>query len=91
MRKVAIVAVAGGMLLAGCTMTTRERYVAGGAAIGAGTGALIGAASTGTPQGAWAGAAIGGVAGGVIGAIVAPDGKCYVKTRRGYMKRVACR
>ena len=77
------------LLLAGCSATSRERNTITGAAIGAGTGALIGHASSG-PAGGWAGAAIGGVAGGMIGYLVSPSGRCYVRTKRGKLRRIAC-
>lgn len=92
MKKV-ILAAAMAMLLAGCSMTARERNTVVGAAVGAGAGAVIGAASTGTPQGGWAGAAIGGATGGLLGYLLTPAyvaEPCYVRTRRGKLRRVAC-
>jgi hypothetical protein len=92
MRKIIVVAAAS-VLLAGCSMTARERNTVVGAAVGAGAGAVIGAASTGTPQGGWAGAAIGGATGGLVGYLLTPTyvaEPCYVRTRRGKWRRTSC-
>jgi Glycine zipper len=58
--------------------------------IGGVAGTAIGAAATGTGGGALAGAAIGATAGGLVGAAATPDDGCYVRTRSGRMRRVAC-
>src|SRR4051812_38725268 len=52
----------------GCSsMSTTEKGVVGGGAIGAGTGALIGSATGHAGTGAAIGAAVGGLSGGLIG------------------------
>ncbi|MBI5505421.1 MAG: OmpA family protein [Deltaproteobacteria bacterium] len=61
---------AAGTLAIGCTagpMTTRERGILGGTAVGAASGAMIGSASGDTAEGALIGAAVGALAGVVIG------------------------
>ena len=66
LRIIPALALASGLLLAGCSgepLSTREKGTLGGAAVGAAGGALVGAA-VGAPA---AGAAIGGAAGGVTG------------------------
>ncbi len=85
MRKILIVSAAA-LALAGC-QTARDRTV-GGALIGGGAGALIGGAATGTAGGAVAGGLLGGVAGAMIGGATAEP--CYVRTRSGRVRRVAC-
>ena len=90
MRKILIAAVGVAALgLGGCQTVAQDRAL-GGALIGGAAGTAIGAVSSGTVGGALAGGAIGAVAGGVIGAATAPREPCYVRTRSGALRRVAC-
>jgi uncharacterized protein YcfJ len=55
-------------ILTGCsTMSSTDKGILGGGAIGAGTGALIGSATGHAGAGAAIGAAVGGLSGGLIG------------------------
>jgi hypothetical protein len=65
----AVAAVAGVTLLAGCGSNEPER-AQGGAATGAATGAAIGI--TGGPPGVWMGGLMGGAAGATTGAVTSP-------------------
>ena len=77
-----------GFGLAGC-QTTGDRAL-GGALIGGGTGAAIGGIASRSAGGAVAGGLIGAAAGAMIGAATAPQ-PCYVRTRSGRLRQVACR
>src|SRR5438270_13550784 len=58
----------GFLVLAGCsTMSSTDKGIVGGGAIGAGTGALIGSATGHTGAGAAIGTAVGALSGGLIG------------------------
>jgi uncharacterized protein YcfJ len=87
MKKVLIITVAA-FALAGCQTVQQDRALTG-AAIGGVAGTAIGAAAGGSVGSAVAGGLIGATAGGVIGAATTPQ-TCYVRTRSGYNKRVAC-
>jgi hypothetical protein len=88
MRKLLIVGVAA-LSLGGC-QTVAENRAASGALIGGATGAVIGGVAGRSAGAAIAGGAIGAVAGGMIGAATAPQEPCYVRTRSGRLRRVAC-
>ena len=89
MRMLLVVASAvAAMTLAGC-QTARQDRAATGALIGGGTGALIGGLASNSVGGALAGGAIGAVTGAVIADATRP-GYCYVRTRSGRHRRVAC-
>jgi hypothetical protein len=89
MRKVLIIAVAG-LALSGCQTVQQDRALTG-AVIGGATGAVIGGVAGGSGGAVLAGGAIGAAAGGVIGAMTVRNGKCYVRTSSGRLRRVACR
>lgn len=56
------------LILAGCqNMSSTDKGILGGGAIGAGTGAIIGSATGHSGAGAAIGAAVGGLSGGLIG------------------------
>ncbi|MPZ58816.1 MAG: bacteriocin [Rhizobiales bacterium] len=88
MRKVLIMAAAAATL-AGC-QTAREDRAVSGALIGGGTGAIIGGVASNSVGGALAGGVIGAAAGAIIADATRP-GRCYVRTRSGRLRRVACR
>ena len=88
MRKLLIVGVAA-LSLAGC-QTVAEQRAGQGALIGGATGAVIGGVAGRSAGAALAGGAIGAVAGGMIGHATAPSEPCYVRTRSGRLRRVAC-
>jgi uncharacterized protein YcfJ len=88
MLKVFIVAAAA-LALGGCQTVQQDRAL-GGAVIGGVAGTAIGAATGGTVGSAVAGGLIGGAAGGLIGASTASGEPCYVRTRSGRVRRVAC-
>lgn len=88
MRKLIIVAAAT-LALGGCQTVQQDRALTG-AAIGGVAGTAIGAATGGTVGSAVAGGLIGGAAGGLIGASTARGEPCYVRTRSGHLRRVAC-
>ena len=88
MRKILIVSVAA-LGLAGCQTVAQDRALTG-AVIGGAAGTAIGVASGGTLGSAVAGGAIGAVAGGMIGAATAPREPCYVRSRSGRLRAVAC-
>ena len=75
--------------VAGCAGSTRGDRVAGGALIGGGTGAVIGGIASNSVGGALAGGLIGAAAGAIIADATRP-GYCYVRTRSGNLRRVAC-
>jgi hypothetical protein len=87
-RLVLVIAMAASV--AGCAGSTRGDRVAGGALIGGGTGAVIGGVASGTVGGAVAGGVLGAAAGGLIGAATTPAEPCYVRTRSGRLRAVAC-
>jgi len=87
MRKLLVV-VAAAIALAGC-QTARQERAATGALIGGGTGAVIGGVASNSVGGALAGGVIGAAAGAIIADSTRP-GRCYVRTRSGYLRRVAC-
>ena len=65
----AVIALAA-LLLAGCSgqpLSTREKGILGGGALGAGTGAIVGAAVGAPGAGAAIGGGLGALAGGVVG------------------------
>lgn len=88
MRKILIVTTAA-LALAGCQTAQQDRAL-GGALIGGAAGTVVGAAAGGTGGSALAGGLIGATAGGLIGAATAPSEPCYVRTRTGRLRRVAC-
>ncbi len=88
MRTLMLVAAAG-LLLSGC-QTMQERNAATGALIGGTTGAVIGGVAGRSVGGAVAGGVIGAAAGGLLGAATTPPEPCYVRTRSGNLRRVAC-
>jgi hypothetical protein len=75
--------------LGGCGSTRNDR-VATGALVGGTTGAVIGGVASRNVGGAVVGGAIGAVTGGLIGAATSPRDPCYVRTRSGRLRRVAC-
>lgn len=87
MKKLIIITLMAGAL-AGC-QTAREDRAFNGALIGGGTGALIGGVASRSVGGAVAGGVIGAAAGAIIADTTRP-GYCYVRTRAGYKRRVAC-
>lgn len=89
MKKLAAV-VALALVLSGCANSRRDYNTVGGAVIGGGTGAVVGGIATRSVGGAVAGGVIGAVAGGMIGAITTHDGRCYVQTHSGRLRRVRC-
>lgn len=86
--RILILAVAA-VVLAGC-QTMQQRNAATGALIGGATGAVIGGVAGHSAGAALAGGLIGAAAGGIIGAATTPPGPCYVRTRSGRLRRVAC-
>jgi osmotically inducible lipoprotein OsmB len=86
MRKLIMVAAAA-LTLAGCQTAQQDRALSG-AVIGGVAGTAIGAAAGRSVGGAVAGGLIGATAGGLIGAATAEP--CYVRTRSGRVRRVAC-
>ena len=88
MRKMLIVGLAA-LSLAGC-QSVAERRAASGAVIGGATGAVIGGVAGRSAGAALAGGAIGAVAGGIIGHATSPSEPCYIRTRSGRLRRVAC-
>ncbi|GIK97729.1 MAG: lipoprotein [Xanthobacteraceae bacterium] len=89
MRKILLVAVTA-VAVTGCTQTARQDRVLGGAVVGGATGAAIGGIASRSVGGAVAGGVIGAAAGGILGAATAPAEPCYVRTRSGRLRRVAC-
>jgi hypothetical protein len=87
MRKMLIVGAAA-LTLGGCQTVAQDRALTG-AAIGGVTGAAIGGIAGRSAGAAVAGGAIGAVAGGIIGHATTPR-DCYVRTRSGRVRRVAC-
>jgi hypothetical protein len=83
-RSAAMVAVAGAMLLGGCTLQQQGAAVGagGGCAVGAGIGALAGGRNTGTAAalGCGIGAMLGGIGGAVVGSNLASGQQGYVAT-----------
>jgi hypothetical protein len=76
-------------ILAGC-QTMQQRNAATGALIGGATGAVIGGVAGHSAGAAVAGGLIGAAAGGIIGAATTPPEPCYIRTRSGKLRRVAC-
>lgn len=89
MRQIIIIAVAG-LALAGCQTVRQDRAVKG-AVIGGAAGAVIGGVAGSGSGAVVAGAVAGAAAGGIIGAMTVRNGKCYVRTSSGRLRRVACR
>lgn len=88
MRKFLAIGIAA-IALAGCQTARQDRALTG-AAIGGGTGAIIGGVASNSVGGALAGGVIGAAAGAIIADSTRP-GRCYVRTRSGNLRRVACR
>jgi len=87
--KVALIAGAMALALAGCSEYSRSDRALGGAAIGGLGGAAIGGAVTGTGTGALVGGLIGAGTGAIIGAETTPRA-CYARDRYGNRYRVQC-
>ena len=87
MRKLILIAAAA-LTLAGC-QTARQDRALQGAVIGGVAGTAIGAVAGRSVGGAVAGGLIGAGAGALIGSATAAE-PCYVRTRSGRTRRVAC-
>lgn len=88
MRRLLIIGAAA-LALGGCQTVAQDRALTG-AVIGGATGAAIGGIAGRSAGAAVAGGAIGAVGGAMIGAATAPHEPCYVRTRSGRLRRVAC-
>ncbi len=90
-RAAAMVAVAGAMLLGGCTLQQQGAAVGagGGCAVGAGIGALAGGRNTGSAAalGCGIGAVLGGLGGAVVGSNLASGQQGYVATEGNLQDR----
>jgi len=88
MRKLVLIAMAGGALaLAGCQTDRQDRQLSG-ALIGGGAGAIIGGV-TGGGTGALIGGAVGAAAGTIIADATRP-GQCGYRTRSGKVRWTRC-